>query len=654
MASWYQDYGIYGVSGGSDVSGDGSSGNPWQTLAKVKATANGGLGPLTGDTVYRSGVGTEIISLTSLVGVTIRDWTGFGLDKDGSVINTATPVTSAWSLHSGTTYKANIGAGLTIGNVGERLASRVDAEGRHYGWLDKGSDPGGGALAAAGQWYYNSGTGDLFARLIDGINPSTLTNEDRVQYLVDSSSPTLNLQNSWLVSVYGAGTAGVSVGSGSVQWGQIRNAYCSNSATRYCLALSGTDSTVQDLRLEGGENHAVLVGSGVTQGCVLRNVDSWGCGRTQSASNFVSYSNAANVYTVYDRCIARCFTMLDSTGAPLLRSRDWSTTITKPYDQVGFFAHSDGFQIVDLLWDRCKVYGYGSTLATHSNTTPFDAGDTADPADIRVWSTYAARGNKCRAYRCSRLIQSGSIAHRGGFFDFTKAPLDTVDSIIGYLNNNRTTLFESSVLVFGTDRGSSSRAAFTLKPGARLLLHHCTIILVGTLNWYHDVFDVQSTAAFGTNAGFYVEGLSTVFAFSQADGAVFNENRLFVNDSGAPTSNYSFDRCVYWRIKDTSYSMDASRNTSAEWTNPSTGIDKNGLVVDPGLVSVASVDEFVAGKLSPSSALRQAANKYLRVLGAGRPSDGGYGGTAYDGTRGAWQASSSSGRRVGIRMGIGV
>jgi len=640
MASWYYDR-----LSGNDTTGTGAAGNPWKTVGKVLTAANSGAGPAPGDVIYGAHSGKETINMGSFSGVTHEDWGGFAVDSDGASCHGATFVTAAsWAVSSGNTYSVSIGAGLTVANVCDRWASRVDASGRHYGWLALGAAPVGGALASAGLWYYDSAGGLLYVWLVGNTDPRTLTGEDRVAYVADHSAPLLIAQAA--SSIWnGRGVGGVSAITPNVQVGQFRHV-SSTSGAVYCAAINGQGTTFRNFRLDGGEDHALIIGSsgGASSECTVENVDSWGMGKTASGTSFTAYSGASgNVDgSVFRSCTAHAYTLLDSSGNPLLFNASWAAQAT-PLSLQGFYHHTDGAGgrvVSDVLIDRCTVRGYGTSAATHNRVTPFNGGNTAALAGGSAYldyTQYPVRHNRCKAYGCSLNIMSGNLAFRESFIDLTKASYNTSDSFVGSVNGGATVLYESCVILVNLQRGSSNRSLFHLYAGARLVLHHCTVIDISTGgNWYHDMFSVASAATYnGSNAGFSLELRGNLFAFANPNTPATVENRFIIGDSGAPAGNYTISGNCYHNVSATQMSDDTSRNTWAEWL---AGVDTTGTNVDPLLASITSIADGTAGTLSETSPLRHHAYKRVFQAGQGRPSSRmGYADTRYDGTIGAYQ-----------------
>lgn len=639
MANGYYDR-LSGSGGGS-----GAMNDPTQTFAQLAAVMNSGAGPASGDTVYGAHSGKEQMTLTPYPGMAHRDWSGLAVDSEGSSTHLANFVASgAWAVSSGATYVANIGAGLTIANVADRWASRVDGDGRHYGWDAKGT-VSAGALPAAGTWDYVSP--NLYVRLSDGSNPAALTGEDAVMFVLNSNTPAVVMQAAGIVW-NGVGTQGVSAITPDVRVGQIR--HCSaSSGIQYCLIAAGQGTEVKNLRLDGGEDHAMIIGSsgGAASQVTVENVDSWGMGKTVSAATFTAYSGAGgNVDgAVFRRCTARVYTLLDSAGNPLLFNQSWTPQAT-PLDLQGFYHHAGGgMSIANVLVDECVVRGYGSSSATHNRVGPFNANNTvalAGGSAYRDWNLYPVRHRRCKAFGCSTFNQSGNLAYKGCFFDMTKAALNTGDQVIGFIVQNQTVLFESCIFVCDLQRGASSRCLFWLLAGARLLCHYCTFINVRTGGSFtHDWFNVSSALAYGSNAGFRLECKGNIFAFADSSGGT--TRRFLANDSGAPVGNYDFAGNLYYNVTAGQYSGDASRASAANWI---ANIDPTGITtVDPGLRSITSTVDGIAGKLSGASLLRNPQYKRLSAALAGRPSDGyGYDTTRWDGTIGADQQGSSNHR----------
>lgn len=616
---------IYAFDGdlGDDATLDASPDRPARSMARVKqiALARGGFRP--GDEVWRAGRTTESVDVGSVSGVTHRPWPG---RESGAWRGTVAVPPSLW-LNDGTpTYKAFIGPNRNLFICVDRWASRVDAHGRHYGYLKRDPvRPDFEGLPTPGTWNYDAPTGALTVRLIDDADPRTLSGDDAVMW-------TDGTLWSGLYSQFGTDTVVSGVNAQDINGGSFRQFLAGGTVPCYGLTVCGTNSVVRDLRMDDCSIHHLSILSGSTRNVLVENVACWGGGLYSGASQFVVYTGNSNIEgIVFRNCSAHPYALLDSLGQPLRFNSNWAP-LNAPVTIDGFYAHTlrtNGTRITDMLWDRCTATFYGDSVATTSRGTAFNAGDTAPPPKNPFnWAGYGARGDRCRIFHASADDLYGNIAFRNRFADFTNAKSGTLPWC-GSINAGTTVLFESCVFVVNGD-GALRRSLYHLFAGARLLMVNCTIIDLGTAPGSHEIFSTADRDAYNptTRDGFNVNAIGCLFYFHRPAGSPDVPRRLFAGDAGAPDSNVRFDGCAYFNVS--SFSDDASRNDAAEWKR----LDPRGLFgLDPKLVDPTSVDPLVAGQLRADSPLRKPAYRRMNSV---RPETG-YNETLYDGTIGAWQ-----------------
>lgn len=599
MATYYVDGDF-----GSD-SGDGTSSNPWLTIAHLIATA----GTLTaGDTVYLAGKFHEYNnSWPNNVDLTIAQWPG---STQAQIVGATNLSSTGWTNTSGTTWTKNIGAGLAVGGFVSTWHDRVDANG-HYGHYKLAAS----AAAVVGDdfsWFYATGTGLLTIDVGTDASPNIAGDFDYMW--VGKDLPVLQMTSSTRCTISG------------IEFGLMGG----TAAGSYLLYMDGTDNKAVNCSFFDGGAHAVTMGVGTNTrngviGCTFS-----GCGSTSSLIAW--YSSSGNVTGGY---ATDCRFIQTSYRDPSASPVNSSLTVD------GVYAHTNGPD--DTGW---LISPGGVTLRGCTFTRPFgNPGNDFDhrnsaavTADSQTQSDYPLYANGC-TFTDTTSIGGYHVCYENCTFIATSAL--SGGAALARMGAS-TNLGVDQRLLIGNFFAWNNYAA---NPNDRAFMHgrnasgsdNTTIILIN-----NTFCEVSHTDAYwprlvtwngaGSSGKFYARG--NVIAGKQ--GAGTKGLTMHVGDGSIPDA--SFDcKGNWWFGEDSGYASTfgegVNRNTLAEFR---TNIDTlaNGAVysTNPNIDSPSTAATPTPGSNLRTTKLRQTVHTSYGVNGLG-----------YSGFYGAWQSGGTTG-----------
>jgi len=659
---------------------DGTNGNPANngttpllaklTVAQALALASAG------DTISMSGPINEAIS-TALAGLSFVQTPDFpAFDWHG--MSTAT-----YSLHFGSTYKASVGAAspnaVCDDWVNKTYTDPVTGDVIHCGYLPKVTAPGVGAdlktsgsttavsvanpavVTSAGHGFI---AGTYVPVTIAGTNCTPSINQTWNALVIDANTfsipvsvtavtsgagtwtipgawgytnPTLYVRRAdnssaigqpvlWANPAFGrlldmtSASGGYRVDGSRASGGalgRIRQAL-SSTTLGYGVTANGPNNTYIDLEVWDCTVHNAIFYSSDDRNNQMIRVKCGG-GFSAAAQLFTNYASSGQITGCrYSACTALCYTLKDKNGFPIF---GWGAT-----GIGGFYSHgNDGAGVVDDLeyLPGCIVKFFDNEVGPGNDFDSASVNTTRVPSDIYNGNTYPVRITGCYTFNAYELSASGNIYRRRSFIDSPRR-LAYVISAAG-----RYTGFGANVFKWAGE-AFPDQPCFVIGAGAEIVRLNNTFINYRVSSTsFRDYSYTSSAAAFnGGVAGFKSHGYGNVIFFHDTGG--LGRNRLWLNDSGAPATNFDEHTNWYYQIDGTNnYSADVTRDTEGEFIST---IDATGIYdVDPQLSNYADTAFATAGKPLPGGALA------TRVVTLAHYEPIGYNGLPYSGRMGAWQ-----------------
>ena len=601
---------------GNDVSGDGSSGNPWATLDKIVTTA------ATGNTYYLAGTfrpdkHTDLRDKGD--NISLLQW-----DGQAPCIIRGDTVTTGWTANANT-YSKVIGTSYGAAGIASVVVdwdTSVDSEGRHYGHLSRVADAATCGSTNDSFFYDNTGSGTLYIRIGAKLDPAGFTvgrciaTVRAISMGSTTSTPSQGLLCRGLTFyLWSDSTAEYGYG---LRYFTVQNSTM-DSITCIDCGYHGTGWTNNNgtAALNNIESNTLIMGLGAgADSAMVMYAD------TGTMTNCRIYNSKAYVY-------------------PLL-GRDGVTPAgrngTSSFGAMGVICHAgSGNALNDFEARNCWVKGYVPTGYTN-RTEPYRCANTADvaAADRLTWQKYPARFVKCVAVGdWSRMNWKSSGCTVNCSLLCAQSGAAGTAAINGAFGDNSDTGAACSIGHFGTEmlgnldggantcwlycaRGDTSPTSIAVHT-----LINCTLYNIGTStnNNVRGVFNQNYSSAGASKGSIYARGCIFGHATPTGTGPL---NNLTHNNSSAPAADMDFKDCVYINIASTRYSSNTSYDADTEWAS---GIDPNGL-------QVTTKDPIAGGSAALNAAIKQSP-QYVKWLPEAFPE--GVNGREYSGHYGAWQ-----------------
>ena len=490
---------------GSDA-GDGSSGSPWKTWAKVIAA--GAL--VAGNRFWLAETSAESITITDVPNVELRQWAGqsqWGVDNRTAI--------SGWTLDSGTTYYATLSGSTLVWMV---VIDWATAAKHASGDFQCGLTPAASIAAcrsttnsfyqdtAANRLYVNNGTG----------SPSGQT----VEYCVKADGIKVEGTASLVSGVVVDGPKVVLAGDGATYYGiKFLNATACKLKNHTCIQC-GWHAT-------GFVSYGAFdcTGNHESDGTI------WGANYDSCC---VAYSQAGVVRHRWDRMTLYCWTIRDRSGAPISISGSRKT--------YGFAAHNTtGNQVSDVtVYDSRIVFYDDGALATQGypvlckNTdTAFASIDDPSAYPVRLYRTTIVNGIGNVTYPTSQAYINCVVGLElaGKYID-----LNGKWGHDGSNNGLRAYYFRDCYIKLNMDNASATTAMFIVRNDTRYTFDGCTIYDAGvdtSTSREHRLFVFASTSA-----TCYVKRIGCLIGFREPTASA-TARRLAVGDGAlSPITDY--------------------------------------------------------------------------------------------------------------------
>lgn len=377
------------ANGSASAGGDGSSGDPYDSLADAVANAGNG------DTVHLADIFRESASFSSLSGVTIQQWAG---QTQAEVRGDTIVASGSWSDEGGDVFEATIAGTAT--SVVWNWDDNIDSDGRHFGHLR----PGTFDSLNVGEWAQSGATLQIRIDTGAGMEDPTAGGE---YAFTDTTDFGIEMSGCSACAVNGIEFKLWSDNTGAQGYG-LKFTSCTDCTTDACVTW---DSGAHSI---GFVNATADMGSARITNCAC-----WGLhGGSSGQNHLVFFSNNSGDDiddAVASDCTLHLYGSLDVNGEPIdARGRN----ITGTFQHQG-----TGASISKIVWERINCIGYDGNLSQ-----PFGNSDETDtPGDAGDYETYAIQYIDCTAVNCTRMVYGVlgdySAAWVRCFFDLQRASI---------------------------------------------------------------------------------------------------------------------------------------------------------------------------------------------------------------------------------------
>ena len=569
--------------------GTGTGPDPYYTLQEAMTACSNG------DTIKVTGTGRKAGTLTSKTDVTIESWRSGESEVGGGAekffLRGDVPLAAAdWTLESGTTYQASIGAAISIATVAYKWdttrfiysagAFSADANGPFHGGHLAAAATLVACRAAANSWFFDGATNILYVNL-NGDNPQEEPNGSVAWNRLGSGIILDTCTRCW---VQGADVA----------------LWCGEATSTYGVKLTTcTNCGVRDSKCRDGGYHSFGCEGNACVGNIIRNCQMSG---QRGDYHTVFYSGAGSVSGVGLELEFHLYNLLTRTGTKLESAK-----------KVGAcYAHTDGTvgTIANVEYRDCDAYGY----AGHPASSVFGMGgktSAVTAANEDNWKLYPLRYVNCRAINCDKqsLTDAGTVQNVA----YVNCEIDLTRETVANSWHIDAGGVEKKVLLINTLTGNNGTGVvngglFWLQNGAKVIRHNSILFNLATDGaGYTDkcIFKISGTSVIKGRRSIHHMGSAGPFGIQDT------------NTARVP-SEYDDENCWYngfgatWFMRD--HVGPPAASTKAQWT---TEVDPTGVYdVVPGFISLST---FNAKPVPGAAMLSKVAPGY--IVGTYHPLD---------------------------------